>query len=748
MNVLKSLLTQLGRAEVSEVVLRSGQPPALRVDGQLSEADPASVSTDDLVTLLFSAGGSRYVETLGPKPTQWRTRVEGVGAVVVTATQEGEALEARFMLRDTPVAAKPAVKAGKSVRPPRGEGAPRSRPSGPRKSIDVHGAPTPRAPGPAVRFEAEQPPTPVRRAEMPTLPSEQEVDLDIGPSAIPSVPHPFTEEDLAWVAPLRPPPARKVTPVAVLEAPPPPSPRTLPGARFDGGARDDRDEPPPAQRHPTPMAVVATQMPAAEPLPPRGPTPAVRAPTPAPRRLSPAGGVAAGKPLSPFAELTEPFAPSGRRGAAELAGGSRSPSEPTPPPRQPRAPSGRTTRPFALDPHTPELRALMAAARGAGASDLHVIAARAPLLRVAGQIVEQGEPVGAQVVEEMWLSRIPPRLWPFFERDGSCDFALEDPDFGRFRVNVSRQRTGIKASLRLIPAEIPTLQSLGLPEAIAAATQHHQGLIVVTGPTGHGKTSTLAALVDILNRETTRHIITVEDPIEHLHPRKKALISQREVGSHTRSFSAALKASLREDPDVIVVGELRDAETVRMAITAGETGHLVIGTMNTPSAARTIDRLIDIFPPGDQGQVRTTLAGGLLLIVAQRLLPDAEGKRMVAACEILPGMVPLWNLIRDSRTYQIPSLQQRGKALGVVRLDDSLLELVRAGKTTAAAALAVAEAPDELEAALGLRRPSREMPRVTAPPRPPDPQPSEPQQPGKGGFFERAGAIFGGKKEK
>src|ERR1041385_2507882 len=193
-----------------------------------------------------------------------------------------------------------------------------------------------------------------------------------------------------------------------------------------------------------------------------------------------------------------------------------------------------------------------------------------------------------------------------FEEQGSCDFSLVHAKHGRFRANISRQRTGLKLTARLIRASVPTLEELGMPSSIASATQHHQGLIVVTGPTGHGKTTTLAAIVGIINRETARHVITVEDPIEYVHRREKAIISQREVGTHTKSFQAALKGSLREDPDVIVVGELRDTETVRMALTASETGHLVISTMNTPSAAKAIERLIDLFPPGDQPQVRMT----------------------------------------------------------------------------------------------------------------------------------------------
>ncbi len=390
----------------------------------------------------------------------------------------------------------------------------------------------------------------------------------------------------------------------------------------------------------------------------------------------------------------------------------RAPEPPPPSVRVQGSPSPmgrRTGRRPALEGregHVELFRVLLREARQAGASDLHLVAGRPALLRVAGQVLPQGEPLEARIVEDMVLARLPGRLEETFFRDGSADFAIEEPELGRFRVNASRHREGVKASLRLISMEIPTLGALGLPEAIAAATRHHQGLIVLTGPTGHGKTTTLAALVDVLNTVTTRHVITVEDPVEHIHPRKRALLSQREVGTHTRSFQAALKASLREDPDVIVVGELRDTETVRIALTASETGHLVMGTMSTPSAARAIDRLIDLFPPADQPQVRTTLAGGLRLIVGQRLLPDVQGRGMVAAAELLPGVVPLWNLIREGRTYQIPSLQQRGKELGVIRLDDSLRELVRAGRTTPQSAVAVAEAPDELELSLGLRKPS------------------------------------------
>ncbi len=344
-------------------------------------------------------------------------------------------------------------------------------------------------------------------------------------------------------------------------------------------------------------------------------------------------------------------------------------------------------------------------ARDEKASDVHVIADRPMLFRIRGEIVSRGSRLEAATAEAMVVSLVPTRLRAVLEEHGACDFALDrGAALGRFRVNVSRQRTGIKGCFRRIPSDVPTLASLGLPQEIDRAVAHHQGIVVITGPTGHGKTTTLAAIVDIINRETTHHVITVEDPVEFVHGRKRALISQREVGTHTASFQSALKAALREDPDVIVVGELRDTETVRMALAASETGHLMIGTMNTPSAAKTIDRIIDLFPPGDQSQVRMTLAGGLHLVVSQRLLPAADGRGMVAAVELLPGSIALWNLIREGKTYQIPSVQQRGRAHGVIRLDDSLADLVKAGRIVREVALANAENPDELDAVLAGKR--------------------------------------------
>jgi twitching motility protein PilT len=344
------------------------------------------------------------------------------------------------------------------------------------------------------------------------------------------------------------------------------------------------------------------------------------------------------------------------------------------------------------------LVSFLSMAVSARASDLHVVAGRPVLLRVATDLLPRTEPVQPEHVERMARELVPARLRETLEADGSCDFAIEHPTHGRFRVNVSRQRTGYKLSMRVIPREIPTLASLALPEAVGSAAKYAQGLVLVTGPTGHGKTTTLAAIVDILNRDTASHILTIEDPVELVHPRKRSLISQREIGSHGRTFATTLKASLREDADVIVVGELRDVETVRQAIAASENGHLVLATINTPTAARTIDRLVDMFPTAEQPHIRKSVASALRLIIGQRLVPSADRTRLHAAIEMLPSSIALYTLIRDAQTFKIPGLQQRGRVQGVVRLDESLAELVRSQKVTLEVAKQFAESPQELEA--------------------------------------------------
>ena len=361
--------------------------------------------------------------------------------------------------------------------------------------------------------------------------------------------------------------------------------------------------------------------------------------------------------------------------------------------------------------------ALLERAVDRGASDLHVSANRPLSIRVLGDLAPLdpgGKPLSAAEADALLSPLLAPAQQQQLQQVGYVDFALEAPGGGgRLRANVSKFQGGLKGTFRIARKEPPTLEELGLPKELGKLVHHHQGLVVIAGPSGHGKTTTLAALVDQINASRPFHIITVEDPIEIVYPRRAAVVSQREVGPHTRSFAAALKGSLREDPDVIVIGELRDRETVEIALTAAETGHLVIATMSTPSAAKTIDRLVDMFPPADQAQVRASIAGALRAIVAQRLLPGAAGKGIHAAVEVLTGILALSAMIREDKLFQLPNLMQRGKAFGMIRFDDSLLELVKANKVTLDTALAAAENKKELAAAFG--RSTASIPTVKAP---------------------------------
>lgn len=341
----------------------------------------------------------------------------------------------------------------------------------------------------------------------------------------------------------------------------------------------------------------------------------------------------------------------------------------------------------------PALRELLIQARARAASDVHIMSAEPPRLRCAGNLT----PVGAVLSDEQACAMVMPLLNERnarqYEELGYADFACQLEGVGRLRVNVNKQRSGIKGCFRLIMPEPPTLESLGLPHELRQMLNYHQGLVVVSGPNGAGKTTTLSALVDLFNSERSVHIITVEDPVEVIHPIKKAIISQREVGIHTKSFHSALKGSLREDPDVIAIGELRDRETVEKALEAAETGHLVFATMSTPSGASTIDRLIDMFPPDDQSQVRATLAGVLKFVVSQRLIPRKDGTGRVVAAELLTGGMALWTLIRDDKLFQLPSLLQRGRGFGMIRIEDSLNELLSTGVISIETAKAYADDP-------------------------------------------------------
>jgi twitching motility protein PilT len=313
-----------------------------------------------------------------------------------------------------------------------------------------------------------------------------------------------------------------------------------------------------------------------------------------------------------------------------------------------------------------------------GASDLHLRTGEPPLLRHHGALVRQDHPpLGAEQLEAMLSSIMSPREIGEFRETGDTDWAYEIEGLSRFRCNAGRDRHGPMAVFRVIPTTLRTADEMGLSREVQNLCYLTKGLVVVTGPTGSGKSTTLAALVDLINRTRTDHIITIEDPIEFVHQSKQCLVTQRQVAVHTRSFKHALRAALREDPDIILVGEMRDLETVSIAIETAETGHLVFGTLHTTTAASTIDRIIDQFPPDRQAQVRVMLSESLRGVIAQTLCKKIGGGR-VAAREILLSIPAVANLIREGKTFQIPSVMQTNRKAGMVTLNDALMELVDA----------------------------------------------------------------------
>ncbi|HEX7077967.1 MAG TPA: type IV pilus twitching motility protein PilT [Candidatus Eisenbacteria bacterium] len=330
-----------------------------------------------------------------------------------------------------------------------------------------------------------------------------------------------------------------------------------------------------------------------------------------------------------------------------------------------------------------DIQTLLKATVESGASDLHISSGMPPLIRQRGEMVRSQAPaLSPEDARAMLYTLMTETQRKEFEARREIDFAFEVPSLSRFRANIFEQRRGIGGVFRVIATKIRTLEELGTPPILRDLALRDRGLVLVTGPTGSGKSTTLAAMIDYVNANRAGHIITIEDPIEFVHESKTCLINQREVGAHTESFSAALRSALREDPDILLVGELRDLETTALAITAAETGHLVFGTLHTNSAAKTIDRLIDIFPAERQSQVRTMVSESLEGVIAQTLIPTADGKSRVAALEILVGVPALRNLIREDKTTQIQSVMQVGAQHGMQTLDQALKDLVISGKIT------------------------------------------------------------------
>jgi twitching motility protein PilT len=330
-----------------------------------------------------------------------------------------------------------------------------------------------------------------------------------------------------------------------------------------------------------------------------------------------------------------------------------------------------TASPLSID-------SLLTDAVAAGASDLHLTVAAAPSARVRGELHPLGAhaPLDADDTQTLLYRILTTEQQKRFEIDRQLDFSYDVPGTARFRVNVFRQRESVAAVFRVIPDQLKTLEELGLPETLQLLTDLPRGLVLVTGPTGSGKSTTLAAMIDEINRNRTDHIITIEDPIEFVHRHKRCIVNQREIGTDAAGFGVALRAALRQDPDVVLVGEMRDLETISTALTAAETGHLVFGTLHTQSAPSTIDRIIDVFPAAQQDQIRTQIAGTLQGVITQTLLPTLDGRGRVPALEILLPDDAIRNLIRQSKVEQIYSYMQTGSRAGMLTMEQSLADLV------------------------------------------------------------------------
>ncbi len=426
--------------------------------------------------------------------------------------------------------------------------------------------------------------------------------------------------------------------------------------------------------------------------------PAPAPPPPAQTAPASAPGIAAPEPASmPLSALQATEMP-----ALTVAAPAPMPAvAPPPPPAPAPAPApAAAPAPSSVSLGGPRaLDRLLAQALRAGASDLHVHSGAPVKMRTNGQVSDvDAAPLSAEAAERLILEILTDEQAAALREKGQVDFAYTLSGVGRFRSNAYRQQRGMDAVFRVIPPQPPTLTELGLPTSLARFANFHQGMVLLTGPAGCGKSSTLAALVNIINEDRHDHIITIEDPIEYVHPSKKCVVNQRQVGPHTGSFARALRGALREDPDVIAIGELRDLETISLALTAAETGHLVLATLHTNNAIRTVNRILGVFPPSQQDQIRTMVSESLRAIVSQRLLARADGAGRVPALEILVANKAVGNLIRDNKTFQIRSILQTSANQGMCLLDASLADLVKKKVITREEALRNADDPQKFTA--------------------------------------------------
>ncbi len=349
----------------------------------------------------------------------------------------------------------------------------------------------------------------------------------------------------------------------------------------------------------------------------------------------------------------------------------------------------------------PTIEEILREAKEVGASDVHLTVGIPPKMRVNGNLLTMNYPkmLPADTLDVL-LSIMTETQRERFEERGEYDMSFSIPGCGRFRVNAYRQRGSVALAFRLVGTSVPTAEELGVPESVIELYQRKRGLVLVTGPTGSGKSTTLAAIIDKINNNRDAHIITLEDPIEFLHQHKKSMVNQREIGMDSENYASALRAALREDPNVILVGEMRDLETISVAITAAETGHLVLSTLHTLGAASTVERVIDVFPPHQQQQIRVQLANVVEAIISQQLIPTKDGHNRVAAFEVMHANHAVRNLIRESKTHQLASVMQTNRKLGMITMDEAICQLYQDGKIDREMAIQFAQNPDTIESKL------------------------------------------------
>ncbi|AKV02968.1 Twitching motility protein PilT [Labilithrix luteola] len=755
MKSIEELLKNLARPEVVEFGLVTNRLPSVNIGGKFEPVDDEAPTTEAVLRMLVVMGGSRHVDSLTDKPAQWTTRLDGVGVISVAAIVRQDVVQARFTVaRRDPVRSQPkAEPLTPSVEAPK---------PAPVKVETPKPAPAKAEPTPfdISKLPPMRPPMPTQDGPPPArTESDAATAARLAARANASImqTQPGTGEPVVLArTKATEPSAAPLTPIAVesrepevvevsfvdipleeLDAldddgseattdPPPPHYNTVPVPPMpdapadampaaDEWEEDDDDEPTLQTAAPPVSPPVSPSLLPAAPTHPPAPLASVPSapssdPKPKPARKAAPSASDIEQPPSAVRAVSAPVP----RVDVEPGDGDGADVEITQSLKGSPPPEGVESSGVRSPAEIPEndrprgdgpLDSFLALAVGAGASDLHIVSGRPLLLRLGGDLVPRTRTITTEHVERLTRDLVPAAARGQLDLEGCCQFALERAPHGRFRVHVSKHRGGFKITMRIVPREVPSLAALGLPEALASLARLHRGLVLVTGPVGHGKTTTVASLVDVLNRESARHILTIEDPIEFVHSGKRSIVTQREVSTHARSRAAALAASLHEDVDVLALGEISDLASARHAIAAADNGTLVLATVTCLDAGAAVDRIVDYFPVEERAEARARLAGTLRLVVGQRLVPGIERTRMHVAIEVLPSSMALYQLVRSGETARIASLESRGRSAFVPKLEESLTELVRAKKVSLEAARAFAILPDESpEAASGLER--------------------------------------------